>query len=144
MSEIKIVIYGEPIPQGRPRFARIGKFVHTYDPQKSKNYKQLVRFWATQQLKKINEFKQFENALCVVVDFYLPIPVSWSKKRRIEAAEGVIRPAKKPDIDNLYKSLTDALNGLLWVDDSIITDVHIRKRYTAEVARTVITVREVQ
>lgn len=142
--ETKLVIYGEPVPQGRPRFARIGKYVHTYDPAKSKNYKQLVRFWATQQLKKIEGFKPYEAALCVEVTFYLPIPISWSKKRRLDASQGVIRPTKKPDLDNLYKGVTDALNGLLWVDDDIITDAQIHKRYTAELARTEIVVREVQ
>ena len=142
--ETKIVIYGEPVPQGRPRFARMGKFVHAYDQAKSKNYKQLVRFWATQQLKKVDGFKPFENALYVEITFHLPIPASWSKKKRMDASQGVIRPARKPDLDNLYKSVTDALNGLLWVDDNIITDAHIKKRYTADVARTEIVVKEVQ
>ena len=52
MNEIKVVIYGEPVAQGSPRFARVGKYVHAYDPEKSKNYKQLVPFWVTQDLKK--------------------------------------------------------------------------------------------
>lgn len=145
MSEIKLVIYGEPVPQGRPKFARIGNHVHAYDPQKSKNYKQLVRYWATQYIKKIDGFKPLENALCVDITFHLSIPSSWSKKKRIEAANGLIRPISRNagDADNLFKSL-DALNGLLWVDDSIITDLHIRKRYTAELARTEIIVKEVQ
>lgn len=145
MDEIKLVIYGEPVAQGRPRFARVGKYVHTYDPQKSKNYKQLVRFWVTQQLKKIEGFKPLEKALYVDLTFWLPIPISWSKKKRIDADNGIIRPISRNagDADNLFKSL-DALNGLLWVDDSIITDLHIRKRYTAELARTEIIVKEVQ
>ena len=92
MSEIKLVIYGEPVAQGRPRFARVGKYVHAYDPQKSKNYKQLVRYWVTQQLKKIDGFKPLENALYVDLTFFLSIPSSWSKKRRIEADSGIIRP----------------------------------------------------
>ena len=142
-KELKIVIYGEPVPQGRPRFARMGNYVHAYDPQKSKDYKRLVRYWVTQHLKKIDSFKPLENALYVDITFWLSIPSSWSKKKRIEADSGVIRPIKRPDADNLFKSL-DALNGLLWVDDSIITDLHIRKRYTAELARTEIIVKEVQ
>ena len=142
--EIKLVIYNEPIPQGRPRFARIGKYVHAYDPEKSRKYKQQVRFWATQQLKKIDGFKPFENSLYVEVEFYLPIPSWWSKKKRMEAAQGIIRPTKKPDLDNLYKSITDALNGLVWKDDAIITDSHIKKRYTAELARTELLIKEVQ
>lgn len=144
MKEIKLVIYGEPVPQGRPRFARIGKYVHAYDPQKSKDYKQLVRFWITQQLKKIEDWKPLENALYVDITFHLSIPTSWSKKKRIEAANGLIRPISKNDIDNLYKCVTDGATGLLWVDDGIITDAHIRKRYTAELARTEIIVKEVQ
>lgn len=144
VQEYKIVIYGEPVPQGRPKFARIGNHVHTYDPQKSKNYKEQVKFWATQQLKKDCEFKPFENSLYVEITFFLHIPAWWSKKKRIEAAQGLTRPTKKPDLDNLYKCVTDALNGLLWKDDAIITDAHIKKRYTAELARTEIIVKEVQ
>ena len=144
-KELKIVIYGEPVPQGRPRFARMGNYVHAYDPQKSKDYKRLVRYWVTEHLKKIDGFIPFQNALYVDITFWLSIPSSWSKKKRIEADSGVIRPISKKagDADNLFKSL-DALNGLLWVDDSIITDLHIRKRYTAELARTEIIVKEVQ
>ena len=144
MDEIKLVIYGEPVAQGRPRFARVGKYVHTYDPQKSKNYKQLVRFWVTQQLKKIEGFKPLEKALYVDLTFWLPIPISWSKKKRIDADNGIIRPIVKPDTDNIVKSVTDSCNGLLWVDDSIITDLHARKRYTAGQARVEMIVREVQ
>ena len=146
MSEIKLVIYGEPVPQGRPRFARIGKYVHAYDPEKSKNYKQLVRFWVTQHLKKIDGFKPLENALYVDITFWLSIPSSWSKKKRIEADSGVIRPISKRagDIDNGCKAIMDAGTGLLWVDDCIITDLHARKRYTADLARVEITVREVE
>ena len=144
MNEIKLVIYGEPVPQGRPRFARVGKYVHAYDPEKSRDYKQLVRFWITQQLKKIEGWKPLENSLYVDITFHLSIPTSWSKKKRIEAANGLIRPTSRNDIDNLYKCVTDGATGLLWVDDGIITDAHIRKRYTAELARTEIIVKEVQ
>ena len=144
MNEIKLVIYGEPVPQGRPRFARVGKYVHTYDPGKSKNYKQLVRLWVTQHLKNIDGFKPLQKALCVDLTFYLGIPISWSKKKRIEADNGLIRPIVKPDTDNLVKSVTDSCNGLLWADDSVITDLHAKKRYTAGQARVEMVVREVE
>ena len=141
---MEIVIYGEPVPQGRPKFASYGGHVHAYDPQKSKNYKQLVRFWVTQYLKKLDGFTPYENALCVDLTFYLGIPTSWSKQKRIQASQGVIRPIKKPDTDNLIKSVTDACSGLLWVDDCIITDLSARKRYTGELARVVIKITEVK
>jgi Holliday junction resolvase RusA-like endonuclease len=43
----------------------------------------------------------------------------------------------------MCKSVTDAVNGLLWVDDSIITDLTARKRYTSDLARVVIKITEV-
>ena len=140
---MEIVIYGEPIPQGRPRFTKTG---HTYDPQRSRNYKQLVRFWVTQHLKKIDDWKPFENALCVDLTFYMGIPSSWSKKKRIQAIQGQIRPTSKRlgDLDNIVKAILDANNGLLWVDDCIITDLSARKRYTGELARVVIKITEVK
>ena len=141
---MEIVIYGEPVPQGRPKFASFGGHVHAYDPAKSKNYKQLVRFWVTQHLKKIDDWKPFENALCVDLTFYMGIPSSWSKKKRIQAIQGQIRPVSRPDTDNLIKSVTDSCNGLLWVDDCIITDLSARKRYTGELARVVIKITEVK
>lgn len=139
---MELVIYGEPIPQGRPRFTKTG---HTYDPQRSKNYKQLVRFWVTQHLKKIAGWKPFENALCVDLTFYMGIPSSWSKEKRIKAINGQIRPiTRNGDIDNMVKAILDANNGLLWVDDCIITDISARKRYTGELARVKIKITEVK
>ena len=139
---MEIVIYGEPIPQGRPRFTKTG---HTYDPERSRNYKQLVRFWVTQYLKKIDDWQPFEKPLCVDLTFFVGIPSSWSKKKRVGASMGQIRPiARNGDIDNLCKGVLDSCNGLLWVDDCIITDLSARKRYTSDLARVVIKITEVK
>ena len=139
---MEIVIYGEPIPQGRPRFTKQG---HAYDPQRSQNYKQLVRFWVTQHLKKIPHWKPYENALCVDLTFHMGVPISLSKKKRIQAIQGEIRPTvRNGDIDNMVKAILDAGNNLLWVDDCIITDLIARKRYTGELARVEIKITEVK
>ena len=87
--------------------------------------------------------KPYENALCVDLTFYLGIPTSWSKQKRIQASQGVILPiVRNGDIDNMVKAILDANNGLLWVDDCIITDLSARKRYTADLARVVLKVTE--
>jgi Holliday junction resolvase RusA-like endonuclease len=54
--------------------------------------------------------------------FVIPIPPSYSKKRRAELTG---RPCKaKPDIDNLCKSILDAI----WpAGDSAITEIAMRK-----------------
>lgn len=55
------------------------------------------------------------------VNFYMPMPKSWSKKRKQEYA---LKPHKQtPDVDNLCKSIFDAL----YEDDSHIHDIRISK-----------------
>ena len=36
---------------------------------------------------------------------------------------------KKPDLDNLVKSVLDGLNGIAYVDDNQIIDIEARKEY---------------
>lgn len=69
-----------------------------------------------------------EGALEVGVVALMPIPGSWPRGKRHDAARGLIRPTTKPDDDNILKIL-DALNGVVWRDDSQRTDTQIRKRY---------------
>ncbi len=38
------------------------------------------------------------------------------------------RPRRAGDADNALKALLDALNGLLWVDDSQIVEIHLWRR----------------
>ena len=44
--KIEFTISGEPVAQGRPRFSNRGGFVSAYDPAKSRNGKQHVRYAA--------------------------------------------------------------------------------------------------
>ena len=45
------------------------------------------------------------------------------------AEEGEIRPAKRPDLDNILKAATDACNGIAYVDDRQIVSLFARKEY---------------
>lgn len=38
-------------------------------------------------------------------------------------------PTSKPDTTKMLRALEDALKGVLWIDDSQVTDQAIRKRY---------------
>ena len=55
--------------------------------------------------------------------------------------DGLIRPTKKPDWDNIGKVVCDALNGIAYRDDAQIVDSMVRKFY-GEVPRVVVIIRE--
>jgi Holliday junction resolvase RusA-like endonuclease len=67
------------------------------------------------------------------ITFYLPIPQSWSKRKKREMKGEPHR--QKPDLDNLIKALGDALYG----DDSCIASIQARKVWATEGAISIIT-----
>ena len=70
-----------------------------------------------------------EGALCLVCHVYLPVPASWSEKRRKAALAGEAWPAGRPDWDNLGKLVSDALNRVCYKDDAQISDGRVIKWY---------------
>ena len=47
----------------------------------------------------------------------LPIPASWSKRKKIDAISGRIFPTSRPDLDNVLKHVLDVMNGWWFGDD---------------------------
>jgi Holliday junction resolvase RusA-like endonuclease len=70
------------------------------------------------------------DALVVTMEARLPVPKSWSQKKRDAALCGALLPTGKPDGDN-YAKMLDSLNQIVWVDDAQIVDLRIRKFYSA-------------
>jgi Holliday junction resolvase RusA-like endonuclease len=66
----------------------------------------------------------------VTLDIYRPIQKSGSKALRAAKAAGEVLPVVKPDIDNVFKAVTDAVKGIAWVDDNQICVAVISKRYS--------------
>jgi Holliday junction resolvase RusA-like endonuclease len=135
---ISFIVYGEPTAQGRPRFARRGNFVTTYDPKKSKEYKDTVYSVAMQHRPP----QPLLGALSVSIMCYRSIPKSFSKKKAEMAESGELLPVTKPDVDNYAKGIKDALKGVIWQDDSQVTFLSVSKRYSIS-PRVEISIREV-
>ncbi len=131
MEELKLIIPGEPCAQGRPRFTKTGGFVRVYDPEKSRNYKAYVKYIASQEVRK-NGWKVTDQPIEVNIKAFMTIPKSKPKKFKKAAIEGSIRPTKKPDVDNLFKAVTDALNGIAYADDKQIVKAAQSKWYAEE------------
>lgn len=139
LSEILITIPGEPCAQGRPRISTAGGFPRAYDPAKSRNYKAFVKLIAQEEIP-VQGWRYTELPLAVTITAYMSIPSSKSKKFKQAAALGVERPTKKPDIDNIFKCVTDALSGIAYKDDKQIVTATVNKRY-AEVPRVEVLIR---
>ena len=62
------------------------------------------------------------------------IPKSWPKSKKQAALVGEVQHTGKPDADNVLKIVGDALNGIVWADDSQIVSASINKRYGVQPA----------
>jgi len=117
---------GIPHGKGRPRFRRIGNFVSTYTDAKTKIYEALVKEAAQ---KAMGSSEPLETPLAFYCYIRLPIPKSYSKKRTEACLSGSELPTKKSDIDNYCKSIMDALNGVVYLDDSQVVHMVATKKY---------------
>jgi Holliday junction resolvase RusA-like endonuclease len=117
---ISLWIAGQPVAQGRPRFARIGNGVRTFDPKKSSDWKHFIALRANSE--GVKPFSQ-GTPLQVWVTFHLTRPASVSAKKRPY-------PTCKPDLDNFIKAAKDGLKGIAWHDDSQVVKLTAEKIYS--------------
>ena len=130
---LKFIIPGEPNGQGRPRFTTINGHAKAYDPEKSRNYKAFVKYVAIDAVRKIG-WECTDKPIRMTIIASCSIPKSATKKFRQQALAGLERPTKKPDVDNIYKGIADALTGIAYKDDKQIVSAEIYKNY-AETAQ---------
>lgn len=116
-------IPGIPVAKGRPRLGRFG----TYTPKKTKDYEDKIRLIARGEMVR-RGLSPSTSPLVVEVTVSVPIPQSATKKFREQAKRGDVLPVTRPDLDNYLKCL-DALNEIVWKDDSQICTLAARKVY---------------
>lgn len=130
MKEVKFTVPGTPVSKARARTfwdAKTGSY-RSVTPEKTASYEGIVKL-----------FYQ-HCAGGAVFDLGTPVAIeitarfeparSESKKRRNLMLAGEIRHTRKPDIDNVVKTVMDALNKLAWHDDSQVISIKAEKRYS--------------
>lgn len=126
MTSIEFRVPAVPVaqPRQRHRVVRAGaaSFAQNYTPTKDpvNTYKAAVKFAASQAY----DGPPLEGPLRCSLVFVFPRPsnIVWKRKPMTR-----IPHIKKPDRDNLEKSTYDALNKLLWRDDSQICQGPVEK-----------------
>ena len=119
---INIFVPGEPVAKGRPRMTRTG---HAYTPAKTRSYESKMALFGHQAMAGKTPLDSPLHVDLVVV---LPIPASWSERKKKEARAFRLLPAGRKDLDNFVKTL-DGLNGIVWNDDGQICALSARKVY---------------
>lgn len=123
---ISFTVYGAAVPKQRPRIS--GR--RAYTPKRTKDYEERV----------LNEFRSSYSGFYpafgkdvpvrICISVIQEIPKSWSKKKRAQAESGEIVPlSRNGDVDNIAKSILDALNGFAYEDDCQVTTLIITKQY---------------
>lgn len=122
--QISFTIPGRVRGKGRPRaVVRPGtSFVSVYTDPETRNCETLVRNSAHDAM---GEWTPFDGPIELTVAIFQLVPPSWSKKKTAAA----FYLTGKPDLDNVVKLIGDALNGIVWRDDSQISDLHVKRRY---------------
>lgn len=126
-----LVIPGEAIPQGRPRFGR-GR---TYDPPKSRKYKEYVRRLARRNMPPDALGRPLTCSVRLTCVIYRAVPKSWRRRKKADAIADKIRPTTRPDVSNVIKGIEDALNGVWYADDSQIVEYGLIGKWYAEEPR---------
>lgn len=101
--------------------------LHHPDPETEK-YEAVLREAAGLHMRRT---PPTERPVALLVHAFREVPASWSKKDRRAALAGAILPTGRPDGDNYLKVAQDALNGIVYKDDSQVIDARVIKRYDA-------------
>lgn len=100
----------KPKSKGRPRFGN----GHAYTPKSTREYEDVLG-WAA----KAAGAKPLPN----------PCKIDLTATFKQPMRNCPLYCTKRPDIDNFFKIVSDALNGIAWQDDAQIIEATIRKQY---------------
>ena len=117
---VDFTIHTAPVSKQRPR---LGKGGRVYTPSKTKVFENIVA------LSYGNRPSFDDKYIRIRLKFKFEVPKSYTKKKRLEAIEGKIRPTKA-DIDNYIKAVLDGLNKKAWKDDRYIIGILAEKEYS--------------
>jgi Holliday junction resolvase RusA-like endonuclease len=110
MNEWALVLDIDPVVKGRPRMTRWGR---AYTPAKTAQAEKEIK----DIVKDIWKLEPLAGSLRVKIRFICSRPK---------------KPAKdypRGDVDNYTKLVCDALNEIVWFDDSQIVDIRASKEY---------------
>lgn len=120
MTDVLLVIPGKPNAWQR---ARSNGKIRFDSPEQTRNKALIEQIGA----EAMNGRPPLDGPLEVHVSAFWLYPKSMSEKKR--RTYGAHFFTSRPDADNIIKLVGDALNGIVWRDDSQIVTLQVSKRY---------------
>lgn len=133
---VSVLLPGPPMGKKRHRsrvvIPRVGKpWVQQYPDPDGVAYEADLAAVGREAMQEVDlMLAPYTCALTCFVEAFVAIPASWSKKDHAAAVAGDIVPTSKPDGDNYAKTAGDALNKIVWLDDSQIIMWQVLKLYS--------------
>lgn len=118
-NTIHFIIKQPIVGKERPRFNRYTGT--SYTPFKTKQFESAVKAAYLAKYPVGQWVLNKEQPISVTMDFHFKVYDSWSRKKK-ERMTGKYC-LKRIDLDNCYKAITDALNGVAFPDDSQIVEI---------------------
>ncbi|MDB5725721.1 MAG: hypothetical protein JWQ16_2475 [Novosphingobium sp.] len=125
MTPLQFSVAIIPRGKGRPRATVRGSHASVYTDSATRKYEAALKVRAQ---KVMAGAPPLQGPLAVSLRFRIPVPVSYSKKRRAAILAGVEHYAGSGDIDNHAKAALDAFNGVVFVDDKQISQLLLLRR----------------
>lgn len=132
---VDFTIDGEPEGKARPRFNT--KTGRAYTTDRTRMYEDYTKLLYRSQIKHF-----FEGYIRLTVKAYYKIAKNDSKKIKEQKKANVLRPSKKPDIDNVVKLIADSLNDIAYKDDTQIVEI-VAKKFYSENTRVEVTIESI-
>ena len=121
---LEFTVLGEPKGKARHRTTKSG---FTYTPKEQIQYENLVKI--SFQEAYPNWVPTDKEIVHVDISAYFLTPKAFSKSKRELIQMDLLHPMKKPDVDNIAKSILDSLNNIVYLDDKQVTCCVVSKYY---------------
>lgn len=118
---VEFEVDGKPQGKGRPR---LGK-QHTYTPKRTVDYERKVK----ESYVDATNHTFGKSPVKAEILAVFAVPKSTRKSLIGRMISGLIKCIKRPDVDNIAKSILDALNGIAYYDDSQVYKLTVEKVY---------------
>lgn len=125
MKSYVFSVEGLPVAQPRAKAVSFGGHARVYNPG-------TANLWKACVIKAIKDAKveTMQGPVRLCVRFYMPRPKNHLNSVGLLKKNAPDHHTKKPDLDNLAKSVMDAMTAAgVWLDDSQVCSVYLEKRY---------------